>query len=65
MEAVALALTIDRALIPPTAGLTEQDPEIHLDVVTGAPRPWTPAPALSNSFGFGGHNGTLVMGPAS
>jgi len=63
MEAVALALSIERCLIPPTAGLTELDPEIHLDVVTGPPRAWTPGPALSNSFGFGGHNGTLVMAP--
>jgi 3-oxoacyl-[acyl-carrier-protein] synthase II len=63
MEAAALALTIQRALIPPTAGLTEQDPEILIDVVAGEPRPWTPGPALSNSFGFGGHNGTLVMIP--
>jgi 3-oxoacyl-[acyl-carrier-protein] synthase II len=64
LEAVALALTIERGLIPPTAGLTEQDPEIPIDVVTGSARPWTPGPALSNSFGFGGHNGTLVMQPA-
>ena len=63
LEAVALALTIDRRLIPPTVGLTEQDPEITIDVVTGEPRSWDPAAALSNSFGFGGHNGTLVMGP--
>ena len=63
LEAVALALTIERSLIPPTAGLTEQDPEIPIEVVRGEPRPWTPAPALSNSFGFGGHNGTVVMGP--
>jgi 3-oxoacyl-[acyl-carrier-protein] synthase II len=65
LEAVALALTIERSLIPPTAGLTELDPEITIDVVTGEPRAWTPSPALSNSFGFGGHNGTLVMGPAA
>ena len=65
LEAVALALTIERRLIPPTAGLTEQDPEILIEVVTGEPRPWTPGPALSNSFGFGGHNGTLVMTPPS
>jgi 3-oxoacyl-[acyl-carrier-protein] synthase II len=64
LEAAALALTIERGLIPPTAGLTEQDPEILIDVVTGAAREWTPGPALSNSFGFGGHNGTLVMVPA-
>ena len=64
LEAVALALTIERSLIPPTAGLTELDPEITIDVVRGEPRRWEPGPALSNSFGFGGHNGTLVMGPA-
>jgi 3-oxoacyl-[acyl-carrier-protein] synthase II len=63
IEAVALALTISRGVIPPTAGLTELDPEIRIDVVTSA-RPWQPGPALSNSFGFGGHNGTLVMAPA-
>jgi 3-oxoacyl-[acyl-carrier-protein] synthase II len=63
LEAVALAITIDRGLIPPTVGLSDQDPEIVIDVVTGEARTWTPAPALSNSFGFGGHNGTLVMAP--
>ncbi|MBV9659769.1 MAG: beta-ketoacyl-ACP synthase II [Acidimicrobiales bacterium] len=63
LEAAALALTIEKGQIPPTAGLTEMDPEIHLDIVTGAPRAWQPGPALSNSFGFGGHNGTLVMVP--
>jgi 3-oxoacyl-[acyl-carrier-protein] synthase II len=63
IEAVALVLTFAHRLIPPTAGLTELDPEIHLDVVTGGARQWTPGPALSNSFGFGGHNGTIVMVP--
>jgi 3-oxoacyl-[acyl-carrier-protein] synthase II len=65
IEAVALALTMSHRLIPPTAGLTELDPEIHLDVVTGRAREWTPGPAISNSFGFGGHNGTIVMLPPS
>ncbi|HTW97928.1 MAG TPA: beta-ketoacyl synthase, partial [Acidimicrobiales bacterium] len=64
IEAVAVALTIERALIPPTAGLEQLDPEIHLDVVTGAPRPFSPGPVLSNSFGFGGHNGCIVLAPA-
>jgi 3-oxoacyl-[acyl-carrier-protein] synthase II len=63
IEAVATALTVDRRLIPPTAGHEQADPDIALDVVHGQPRPWDPAPALSNSFGFGGHNGTLVIGP--
>jgi len=63
IEAVATTLSIDRRFIPPTAGYEEPDPEIHLDVVHGEARAWDPAPALSNSFGFGGHNGCLVLGP--
>jgi acyl transferase domain-containing protein len=47
-------------LIPPTAGYEEPDPEITLHVVHGEPRPWEPSAVLSNSFGFGGHNGCLV-----
>jgi 3-oxoacyl-[acyl-carrier-protein] synthase II len=64
IEAVASALTIFHGVIPPTAGLEQLDPEIGLDVVAGLPRPFTPAPVLSNSFGFGGHNGCLVIVPA-
>jgi 3-oxoacyl-[acyl-carrier-protein] synthase II len=63
IEAVVCVLSIDRGLIPPTYGCEQQDPEIHLDVVTGEPRPFVPGPVLSNSFGFGGHNGCLVLGP--
>jgi 3-oxoacyl-[acyl-carrier-protein] synthase II len=65
LEAVASVLSIERGLIPPTAGLEEQDPEIHLDIVTGPPRAFDPGPVLSNSFGFGGHNGCLVFGPVT
>jgi 3-oxoacyl-[acyl-carrier-protein] synthase II len=65
LEAIAASLSIERGLIPPTAGLEEQDPEIHLDIVTGSARPFTPGPVLSNSFGFGGHNGCLVFGPVT
>jgi 3-oxoacyl-[acyl-carrier-protein] synthase II len=64
LEAVASVLTMSHRLIPPTAGLTELDPEFHIDVVTGEPRSWEPGPTLSNSFGFGGHNGCLVFQPA-
>ena len=63
IEAVCCALTIERGLIPPTAGLEQLDPEMHLDVVTGAPRPLPAGVLLSNSFGFGGHNGCLVIAP--
>ncbi len=64
IEAVAAVLSIDRELIPPTAGYEEPDPAIAIDVVAGSARPWVPAPVVSNSFGFGGHNGSLVIAPA-
>jgi 3-oxoacyl-[acyl-carrier-protein] synthase II len=64
IEAVAVAMSIQHRLIPPTAGYEQPDPEIHLDIVAGAARPWEPGPVLSNSFGFGGHNGCLVIAPA-
>lgn len=64
IEAVAVALTIKHKLIPPTVGTEHVDPALQLDVVLGGPRPWEPGPVLSNSFGFGGHNGCLVMVPA-
>ena len=65
LEGVACALSIDRRLIPPTVGLEQQDPEIHLDIVREAPREWEPGPVLSNSFGFGGHNGCIVLATLS
>lgn len=65
LEAAAVVLSMTNGLIPPTAGHEQQDPELpKLDLVVGEPRPWTPGPSLSNSFGFGGHNGTVVFGPA-
>ncbi|MGH9291146.1 MAG: beta-ketoacyl-[acyl-carrier-protein] synthase family protein [Acidimicrobiales bacterium] len=63
IEAVACALTIERGQIPPTVGLEQLDPEIRLNIVTGSPAPFEPGVILSNSFGFGGHNGTLVVAP--
>ena len=65
LEAAAVVLAIQKGLIPPTAGLTEQDPELPpIQVVSGEAASWAPGIAISNSFGFGGHNGTLVIGPA-
>ena len=64
LEAAAVVLSIQHAQIPPTAGLETLDPELpKIDLVVKEPRAWTPAPALSNSFGFGGHNGSIVIGP--
>ncbi|MGH9131837.1 MAG: beta-ketoacyl-[acyl-carrier-protein] synthase family protein [Acidimicrobiales bacterium] len=63
IEAVAAVLSIVRGEIPPTAGYANPDPSICLDVVGGSARTWTPGPVISNSFGFGGHNGSLVILP--
>jgi 3-oxoacyl-[acyl-carrier-protein] synthase II len=65
IEAVAVVESMRRRLLPPTAITTEVDPALPpIDLVMGGPRDWEPGPALSNSFGFGGHNGTLVLAPA-
>jgi 3-oxoacyl-[acyl-carrier-protein] synthase II len=66
LEAAAVILSMQHGLIPPTWGLTTPDPEMpSLDFVTGEPRPWEPGPTMSNSFGFGGHNGSVVLAPAT
>jgi 3-oxoacyl-[acyl-carrier-protein] synthase II len=63
LEAAAVCLSIATRTLPPTAGFREGDEDTRgLDVVV-EPRAWEPGPVLSNSFGFGGHNGTLVLGP--
>jgi 3-oxoacyl-[acyl-carrier-protein] synthase II len=62
IEAVSVALAYAHQTLPPTMGTAEVDPACEIDVVL-VPRPWQPAGALSNSFGFGGHNGTLVFVP--
>ncbi|QSB13688.1 hypothetical protein JQS43_19225 [Natronosporangium hydrolyticum] len=63
IEAVALALTFAHRTIPPTVGTTAVAEDCPVDVVL-TPRPWRPAPAVTNSFGFGGHNGSLLFVPA-
>ncbi|WP_420638224.1 beta-ketoacyl-[acyl-carrier-protein] synthase family protein [Candidatus Poriferisocius sp.] len=64
IEAVAVLLAMERALIPPTYGYVTPDPDMApIRIVAGEAAPWTPGPSLSNSFGFGGHNGTVVIGP--
>ncbi len=65
IEAAAIILSMEHKLIPPTVGHVNDDPEMpDIDLVVGEARPWTPGPTMSNSFGFGGHNGTLVLAPA-
>ncbi|MDH3753751.1 MAG: beta-ketoacyl-ACP synthase II [Acidimicrobiia bacterium] len=64
LEAAAVLLTMEKRLIPPTDGYETPDPDMPpINLVVGQPLEWEPGPTLSNSFGFGGHNGTIVVGP--
>ncbi len=62
LEAAAVLLSFLHRELPPTMGTTVVDPALEVDVVL-EPRPWSPGPTITNSFGFGGHNGSLVLGP--
>jgi 3-oxoacyl-[acyl-carrier-protein] synthase II len=64
LEAIAMLMAMEHRSIPPTAGTTSVDPEFTIDLVVGKARDWTPAPSISNSLGFGGHNGSVIIGPA-
>lgn len=61
IEAVATAMVIAKNQIPPTINLENPDPSCDLDYVPNQSRAKTVNVALSNSFGFGGHNVTLVF----
>ncbi|MEI8126449.1 MAG: beta-ketoacyl-[acyl-carrier-protein] synthase family protein [Actinomycetota bacterium] len=61
LEAIATVMSLLQQLVPPTAGTTHIDPQVALDVVITAPRKVDLRYAMSNSFGFGGHNGTLII----
>ena len=63
LEAASVLLSFEHRLIPPTAGTARLDDGVGVDIVMGAPRPWTPGPTISNNFGFGGHNGSLIIAP--
>ena len=64
LEAAAVLLSMQHRQIPPTAGTTDVPDELEIDLVTGTARDWEPGPTISNNFGFGGHNGSVVIGPA-
>ncbi|MGD0982065.1 MAG: beta-ketoacyl-ACP synthase II [Solirubrobacteraceae bacterium] len=65
VEAVATILALRARLLPPTIGLEEPDPELDLDYIPDIARPLDLAGrraiAISNSFGFGGHNAVLCL----
>jgi 3-oxoacyl-[acyl-carrier-protein] synthase II len=61
VEAVVTALALHHQVAPPTANLFDQDPACDLDYVPNQARQMKLRAAMSNSFGFGGTNGTLVF----
>ncbi|MGH2456866.1 MAG: beta-ketoacyl-ACP synthase II [Candidatus Limnocylindria bacterium] len=62
VEAIACVLAIKNGIIPPTINYEFPDPDCDLDYVPNQARSTTVRIAMSNSFGFGGHNATLVFG---
>jgi 3-oxoacyl-[acyl-carrier-protein] synthase II len=61
VEAAATALSLERGVVPPTINLATPDPECDLDYVPNTAREIPLHTAISNSFGFGGQNASLVM----
>jgi len=62
VEAIATALTIKNNIIPPTINYNSPDPECDLDYTPNKSKNGVVNYAISNSFGFGGHNGVIVLG---
>ncbi len=61
VEAVFSILAMREGVLPPTINYQTPDPECDLDYVPNQPRKASPRHAMSNSFGFGGHNATLIF----
>ena len=60
-EAAVCVLAMENGLIPPTINLTDPDPECDLDYVPNVARKADLKVCMSNSFGFGGHNATIIL----
>ncbi len=61
VEGIATVLTIREGIVPPTINLTDPDPACDLDFVPGQARKADVEVAMSNGFGFGGHNAVLIF----
>jgi 3-oxoacyl-[acyl-carrier-protein] synthase II len=64
IEAAYTVLALEHGVVPPTANLDSQDPEVELEVVSKTPREQRLRLAISDSFGFGGQNAVLVVSAA-
>jgi len=62
VELVLVVLAIQRSVVPPTINYQTPDPHCDLDYTPNEPRERKVSVAMSNSFGFGGHNASLVVG---
>ena len=60
-EAAVCILAMENGLVPPTINLTDPDPACDLDYVANVARELPLGVTMSNSFGFGGHNATLIL----
>ena len=61
IEVIFSALALKHRILPPTINLEHPDPDCDLDYIPNEPRAAQPKIAISNSFGFGGQNGTIVL----
>jgi 3-oxoacyl-[acyl-carrier-protein] synthase II len=61
IEAIISTLAVQRDIVPPTINYEVPDPECDLDYIPNEAREWKTDVALSNNFGFGGHNACLVV----
>ncbi len=61
LEGIACVKALETGWIPPTINYEHPDPECDLDYVPNKARKWQPTAAMSNSFGLGGHNATVVF----
>ncbi|HLZ30855.1 MAG TPA: beta-ketoacyl-ACP synthase II [Chloroflexota bacterium] len=61
LEALVCVKALETGWLPPTINYEHPDPDCDLDYVPNQAREWTPTAAMSNSFGLGGHNATVVF----
>jgi 3-oxoacyl-[acyl-carrier-protein] synthase II len=62
IEALLCVKVLQDGILPPTINYTTPDPECDLDYVPNQARPVAVEKVMSNSFGFGGHNATIILG---